>query len=204
MGVTSSWSCSNARPSPLSSSTVLRRSLAGVADLLSSRSEEMGSSLAVWYEVARDEGYVLSGGRSRVALEGFVRGGLGSGVGGLRALTGVLRDDFCEMSEFRTLSAWGGCSGPGGDLPSCETVGGVGGRPLSGPFRAPGDSSSVLSWLQEVESLSSVACEVYESSRSMEGGAVEGAGERHGSPRRGRCLDWRRLGAAWNDDSSRA
>jgi hypothetical protein len=56
VGVTSSRSCSNASPNPRSSSTVLRRSLAGVADRLSSRSEEMGSSLAVWYEVAREEG----------------------------------------------------------------------------------------------------------------------------------------------------
>ena len=201
VGVMSSLSCSNASPSPRSSSTVLSRSLAGVAHLLSSRSEERASSLAVWYEVAREEGYVFSGGRSSVAWDGLVRGGLGSGVGGLRALTGVLRDDFWEMSEFRTLSAWGGCSGPG-DLPSCETVGGVGGRPLSGPFNAPGDSSRVLSWLQAVEPRSSVVCEAYESLRSSEGGAV--AEERHGSLRRGRCLDWRRLGAAWNDDSSRA
>lgn len=56
VGVTSSRSCSNASPSPRSSSTVLRRSFVGVEGLLSSRSEETGSSLAVWYEVAREEG----------------------------------------------------------------------------------------------------------------------------------------------------
>jgi hypothetical protein len=145
VGVTSSLSWSKARPSPLSSSTVLSLSLAGVAGLLSSRSEEKGSSLAVWNEVAREEGCVYSGGRSRAVLGPLVRGGLGSGVGGLRALTGVLRDDFCDRSELRTLSAWGGCSGPGGDLPSCEAVGGVGGRPLSAPSRPPGEASRVLS-----------------------------------------------------------
>lgn len=131
--------------------------------------------------------------------ETFLRGGLGSGVGGLLALTGVLRDDFCDMSEFLTLSAWGGCSGAGEDLPSCEAVGGVGGRPLSAPFSPRGEASRVLSWLQTVESLSSVDCEAYESSRSREGGTG-----RVGSLRRGSCLDWRRLGAALKADSRRA
>ena len=149
VGVTSLWSCSNARPSPRSSSTVLSLSLAGVTDLLSSRSEEKGSSLAVWKESALEDGYVYIGGRSSVVLvalvpleafEALVRGGLGSGVGGLRALTGVLRDDLCEMSELRTLSASGGCSDIWVEDPSCEAVGGVGGRPLSAPLSRPGSS----------------------------------------------------------------
>lgn len=174
MGVTSFWSCSNARPSPRSSSTVLSLSFAGVTDLLSSRSEEKGSSLAVRKESALEDGYVYIGGRSSVALvplvplealealEALVRGGLGSGVGGLRALTGVLRDDFCDMREFLTLSASGGCSGICVDLPSWEAVGGVGGRPLSAPFNTPGEGSGVLCWLSTVDSVSSVACVVYE------------------------------------------
>lgn len=145
VGVTSCSSCSNASPSPRSSSTVLSLSFAGVTDLLSSRSDEKGSSLAVWNESALDEGYVRMEGRSRVALDPLVRGGLGSGVGGLRALTGVLREDFCEMREFLTLSAWGGGSRTSVELPSCEAVGGVGGRPLSAPINAPGDASGVLS-----------------------------------------------------------
>lgn len=58
VGVTSFLSCSKARPSPWSSWTVLSLSVGGVAQVLSSRSEEMGSSLAVWNEVAREEGYV--------------------------------------------------------------------------------------------------------------------------------------------------
>ena len=166
VGVTSCWSCSNARPSPRSSSTVLSLSLAGVAALLSSRSEEKGSSLAVWKESAREEEYVYIGGRSSVAvvplvpLEALVRGGLGSGVGGLRALTGVLRDDFCDIIEFLTLSACSGCSGICAVLPSWEAVGGVGGRPLSAPGNAPGDWSGVLCSLSAIESVSSVACVV--------------------------------------------
>jgi hypothetical protein len=147
---------------------VLSLSLAGVTDLLSSRSEEKGSSLAVWKESALEEGYVYMGGRSSVALvaleafEALVRGGLGSGVGGLRALTGVLRDDFCEMSELRTLSASGSCSGIWVEDPSCEAVGGVGGRPLSAPLSRPGEGSGVLWSLSMVDSVSSVACVVYE------------------------------------------
>jgi hypothetical protein len=123
VGVTSFSSCSNASPSPLSSSTVLSLStaIAGVADLLSPKSEEERSSRAVLNDSALDEGYGNRGGRSRVPLEPeaepFVRGGLGSGVGGLRALTGVLSDDFFDMREFTTLSA---CARGGGSTSSAD------------------------------------------------------------------------------------
>lgn len=135
-------------------------------------------------------------------LEAFVRGGLGSGVGGLRALTGVLRHDLWDMSELRTLSACGGGSTWSTDLPSCEAVGGVGGRPVSAPFRMPGEARGVLFWLQRVESLSSPACVECTSGRSR-GTGVEVA-SRSRSGRLGKCLEWRRLGAAWKDDSSLA
>jgi hypothetical protein len=117
--VTSFSSCSKASPSPLSSSTVLSLStaIAGVADLLSSKSEEERSSRAVMNDSALDDGCGYRGGRSRVPLTLFVRGGLGSGVGGLRALTGVLRDDFFDMREFTTLSA---CARGGGSTSSAD------------------------------------------------------------------------------------
>lgn len=63
VGVTSFLSCSKASRRPRSSSTVFGRSSAGVAHVLSSRSEKKGSSRAVWYDVAREEGYVRIGGR---------------------------------------------------------------------------------------------------------------------------------------------
>ena len=72
-----------------------------------------------------------------------VRGGLGSGVGGLRALTGVLRDDFFDMSELTTLSACGGGSESCVVGPSWEMVGGVGGRPFSAPCNAAGEAKGV-------------------------------------------------------------
>ena len=77
------------------------------------------------------------------AVDAVVRGGLGSGVGGLRALTGVLRDDFLDMREFTRPSVCGDGSASCVACPSCEMVGGVGGRPFSAPFNAPGDASGV-------------------------------------------------------------
>lgn len=124
VGVTSHSSTSNASPNPLSSSTVLNRSPNGVKLRLSLGSELSGSSRAVMNDSALLDGYVRTCGRSAL------RGGLGSGVGGLRAFTGVLSVDFLEEREG--FSA--GCM-------SCDMVGGVGGRPES--LRGPGGSSGV-------------------------------------------------------------
>jgi hypothetical protein len=57
---------------------------------------------------ALEEGYGISAGRSRNVLYSFARGGLASGVGGLRWFTGVLRDDFLAMRDDTTPSAYGG------------------------------------------------------------------------------------------------
>jgi hypothetical protein len=104
VGVVSLSSRSKARPSPLSSSTVLSLWSRGVTDLLRLGSED-ASSCAVVNDSALDEGYVGICGRSGAASDVLVRGGLGSGVSGLRPLTGVLNDDCFETSESVTLSA---------------------------------------------------------------------------------------------------
>lgn len=105
--VCSSSSRSKASPSPLSSSTVLRRSATGVRAGLALGSEE-SSSLAVRKDSALEDGYAIRGGRSSMVFAGPpVRGGLGSGVGGLRALTGVLSVDFFEARELIAASVCG-------------------------------------------------------------------------------------------------
>lgn len=155
VGVTSPSLRSNASPSPLSSSTVLRRSAKGVSAGLALGSED-SSSLAVRKDSAREDGYAIIGGRSRVALAvPPVRGGLGSGVGGLRAFTGVLREDFLEAREPARLSACGDGSFSSTGWPFCDKVGGVGGRPLSAPGMGPGEASGVE--LLSTDSESSVA-----------------------------------------------
>ena len=84
---------------------------------------------------------------SAVLLEPAVRGGLGSGVGGLRALTGVLRADFWEVMEPTMLFRSGGRSRDAAADPSLETDGGVGGNPLMlSPLLSLGDASGV-DWL---------------------------------------------------------
>jgi hypothetical protein len=71
-------------------------------------SVEYGSSRAVLNDSALEEGYANITGRSETTIDSVVRGGLGSGVGGLRWFTGVLRDDFFERSAETTVSACGG------------------------------------------------------------------------------------------------
>lgn len=118
---------------------MLNLSPTGVTDLLSGFEDR--SSLAVRNDSALEEGYANIGGRSSGVLEEpLVLGGLGSGVGGLRAFTGVLRDDCFDMRELTTLSAWGGGSTFRAGCPSCAMVGGVGGRPLSAPNATGGES----------------------------------------------------------------
>jgi hypothetical protein len=169
VGVMSFSEVSKASPSPRSSSpTVLSRWSIGVIDRLRLGSED-ASSRAVLNDAAADEGYAYRCGRSGAALELWVRGGLGSGVGGLRALTGVLRDDFFDMSEFTTLSACGDGCVAWAACPSCDMVGGVGGRPESAPFTAAGGSSGVGCWLLNIDSVSSSARKV----SSTSGAAVE-------------------------------
>jgi hypothetical protein len=108
VGVISSSSSSNASPSPRSSSTVLNLWSTGVMDLLRLGSDD-ASSRAVLKDSALDVevGYVNRWGRSGTVFALEVRGGLGSGVGGLRALTGVLSDDFFDISELTTLPVCG-------------------------------------------------------------------------------------------------
>jgi hypothetical protein len=112
------------------------------------------SSLAVVKDSACEDGYGKSGGRSTVRvldmavlLEPAVRGGLGSGVGGLRALTGVLSADIWEAMEPTMLFRLGCVSRDMVADPSLDTDGGVGGSPLlSPPFTILGDASGV-DWL---------------------------------------------------------
>jgi hypothetical protein len=185
VGVLSFSSISNASPRPRSSSTVLSLSNApiGVVAVLRLGSEDI-SSRAVWNDSALDDGYVNSGGRSGVALTALAvlaaRGGLGSGVGGLRALTGVLSVDFFDRSEATTLSGCGEGSRLCVDWPSCDMVGGVGGRPESAPFTAAGGSSGVGCELLKTDSVSSSARSV-----SSTSGAAVGMMLRYSSLRRG-------------------
>lgn len=109
-------------------------------DLLFPFSDEVRSSLAVLKESALDEGYGSRSGRSGNVIDSVVRGGLGSGVGGLRALTGVLKPDFLDISNVTTPSAYGGRLKVEGGLSSCRVEGGVGGKPDSAPLRDMGDS----------------------------------------------------------------
>ena len=84
LGVVSSSSRSKARPSPRFFSTTPSRAPVGVLDLLDFP-DESGSSLAVVNDSARDEGCVKKAGRGGVTLDAAaLRGGLGSGGGGLR------------------------------------------------------------------------------------------------------------------------
>lgn len=131
-------------------------------------------------------------------IDPVVRGGLGSGVGGLRWLTGVLIVDLREVKDATTPSTCGG--GPNSEVgnPSCEFEGGVGGRPLSAAFRAVGDSIGVGSWLLLWESVSSSTAAV----SSLNGAA---AGSMVWSSRgRGSGLWERRFGDAAKEDSSKA
>jgi len=144
VGMISASSCSSARPKLLTSITVLNRSKVGVTTGLPSA--EYGSSRAVLKDSALDDGYVKADGRSGkgVLIDSTVRGGLGSGVGGLRWFTGVLREDVLESNADTTLSAC--CGGGGlklaGGVCSPELEGGVGGKPESAPLlNALGDRS---------------------------------------------------------------
>jgi hypothetical protein len=156
VGVASLSSLSKARPSPRSSSTVLSRSTSGVEERLLLGSDDK-SSLAVVKDSACEDGYGKSGGRSTVRvfdmavlLEPAVRGGLGSGVGGLRALTGVLRADIWEAMEPTMLFRLGCVSREMAADSSLEADGGVGGSPLLSPlFTNLGDARGV-DWLLPV------------------------------------------------------
>lgn len=120
------------------------------------------SSLAVVKDSALEDGYGKSGGRSAVwvfemavLLEPAVLGGLGSGVGGLRALTGVLRPDIWEAMEPTMLLRLGCVSSDTAAGPSLEVEGGVGGSPLlSPPFTILGDASGVDWLLPAVDAVS--------------------------------------------------
>lgn len=107
VGVTSLLSLSKASPNPRVSRGVLRLSPSGVLVRLAS-TDEKGSSLAVLKDSALDEGCVNKLGRSRNAMGSVVLGGLGSGVGGLRWLTGVLNEGFFDIKDDTTPSAYGG------------------------------------------------------------------------------------------------
>lgn len=88
-------------------------------------------------------------------MDSVVLGGLGSGVGGLRWLTGVLRDEFFDINDVTTPSAYGGRLKVDEGLSSCELEGGVGGSPDSAPFRDAGDARSVRRSELTCESVSS-------------------------------------------------
>jgi hypothetical protein len=160
-GVTSLSSLSNARPNPRISSTLLSRSSEGELDRLFSVVDV--SSLAVLKDSGLDaeEGYANRMGRSGVdtAMDSVVRcgcGGLASGVGGLRWLTGVLSVDFLDSSDETRPSAWGGGLKSLRGRVSCEFDGGVGGRPESVPFTVlSGDAGLVVFWLLVWESAAS-------------------------------------------------
>src|SRR6266700_1415687 len=93
VGVESPSSVSNAKPSPLSSARLsldepkdpsTGASSNGRCIRLSPASDDHCSSLAVLNDSVLDDGYVNGRGRSGVAKDSVVLGGLGSGVGGLR------------------------------------------------------------------------------------------------------------------------
>jgi hypothetical protein len=144
VGVVSLSSRSDATAELLSSFTVLNRSANGVSDLLLLTSVEEGFSLAVINDSALDEGYANMDGRD-VASDSLVLGGLGSGVGGLRWFTGVLKEDRFEISEDTTPSAYGGGLKLAAVSSSRAFEGGVGGKPVSVPVDAAGDASGVRS-----------------------------------------------------------
>ena len=102
------------------------------------------------------------------------------------------------IKDETTPSAWGGGLKSDWGMPSCEFDGGVGGRPVSAPFRRPGEASGVC-WLLVCESVSSSGRK-----SSCLSGTAAGKTLRKSSDRRGSVLCGGRLGELWKDDSRRA